>query len=247
MSTTTYPKIFPTADPRVRLACYGARNWRTEVQDSVDEEVWYITGPAYESKVAALACVDSTVSSRFGEPTHDRIRSLMAQVEQLTAEKAELQAKVYEEKSHNGALMVDADRREQRALALLPDCDAHKRELQYLRHCASWYWHCMNDSDEARAAVVTALMLTAMNAREAGPDATVKAADIAEWLEKAVKKQNEPLRRTSYPTLADCLRSAHGDCEHDSVCGDVIAEVAEALGLTLADPPAKCKPVKAKR
>jgi hypothetical protein len=242
----TNPKISPTADPRVRIAGYGARNWRTEVQDRVDAEIWYITGPCYLTKAEALLSVDETVSRHFGEPTHDRIRSLMAQVERLTAERDDLAKKLSREENHVAALMVDGDRREQRAMALLPDCEAHRRELQYLRHCASWYWHNMNDSDEARAAVVTALMLTARNAREAGPDATVKAADIADWLEAAVKKQNRPLHRTSFPTMADCLRSAHGDCDHDAVCGDVIAEVVEALGLTLAEQPAKCKPAKAK-
>lgn len=173
-------------------------------------------------------------------------RELQARIERLEAEKSELAAKLYQEKRRCAALMVDADRRELRALNRLPDCAAHRSELQYLRHCVSWYWHNMNDSDEARQAVVTALMLTAQRARGTGPDGTVKAADIAEWLEKAVDQQNKPLRRTSFPTLADCLRSAHGDCDHAGVCGDVIADVAEALGLTLAAQPERCKPAKPK-
>lgn len=246
MTTATYPKISPTEDPRVRIASYGPRNFRTQVQDEPGAD-WSITGPVYLTRAEALLSTEDTLSRHFGEPTHTAMRLLRAQVERLTAERDDLQRKVYEEKSHNAALRVDADRKEQRALALLPDCEAHRGELQYLRHCVSWYWHNMNDSDEARAAVVTSLMLTARGAREAGPDATVKAADIADWLEKAVDKQNKPLHRTSFPTLADCLRSAHGDCEHDTICGDVIAEVVAALGLTLADQPAKCKSAKARR
>jgi hypothetical protein len=236
----TYPKISATADPRIRLAQHGPKNFRTEVQDEPGAD-WSITGPVYLTKAEALLMVDETVSRHFGEPTHDRIRSLMAQVEHLTAERDALQRKVYEEKRRNGALRVDGDRREQRALALLPDCEAHRRELQYLRHCVSWYWHCMNDSDEARGAMALSLTMNAQRAREAGPDATLKAADVAEWLEKAATRQDKPLSRHLYPALADCLRSAHGDCDHDGVCGDVVAEVVAALGLTLADQSAPCQ------
>lgn len=240
--TTTYPKISPTEDPRVRIASYGPRNFRTQVQDEPGAD-WSITGQVYLTRAEALLSVEDTLSRHFGEPTHTELRLLRARIARLETEKADLAEKLSREKDRATALYVDGDRRERRALALLPDCEAHRGELQYLRHCVSWYWHNMNDSDGARAAVVTSLMLTARGAREAGPDATVKAADVADWLEKAVAKQNKPLHRTSFPTLADCLRSAHGDCEHDTICGDVIAEVVAALGLTLAEQPAKCKPV----
>jgi hypothetical protein len=238
------PKISPTADPRVRIACHGARNWRTEVQDSVDNEIWYITGPPYESRAVALACVDGTVSRHFGEPTHDALRTLRAQVERLTAEKAELAEKLSHEKDRATALYVDGDRREQRALALLPDCEAHRRELQYLRHCVSEYWHAMNDSDQARRAIVSANQLTARNLSGGGPDATVKAADVATWLMRNVDKQDKALKRHVFPTQADCLRSAAGGCEHESICDDVKADIAEVLGLVLADAPARCKAAK---
>ena len=243
--TMTNPKISPTADPRVRIAGYGARNWRTEVQDEPGAD-WVITGPCYLTKADALLMVDETVSRHFGEPAWSTVNALKAQVERLSAENAELQRKVYAEKRHNGALMVDADRRERRALALLPDCEAHRQELQYLRHCVSWYWHNMNDTEEARHGIVGMLGNTVLSLKDR-PDYTVTAAELCGWLEKAIAAQNKPLRRTSYPTLADCLRSAHGDCDHDSACGDVIAEVVEALGLVLAEQPARCKPVKAAR
>ena len=160
------------------------------------------------------------------------LAELQAQVERLTAEKAELQAKVYAEKRHNGALIADADRREQRALALLPDCEAHRRELHYLRHMASWNWHTMNDAEEARQAIVGELGNTVLSLKKhAAPDATVKASDLLTWLEKAIDKQDRPLRRKSYPTLADCLRSdAHG-CEHEGLSADLVADIAKALGL----------------
>jgi hypothetical protein len=174
-------------------------------------------------------------------------RRLQERIERLARENTELAEKARRESDRATALYVDADRREQRALALLPDCEAHRGELQYLRHCVSWYWHTMNDAEEARGAIVMSLMLNAQRAREAGPDATVKAADVADWLDKAVARQDKPLRRTSFPTLADCLRSAHGGCSHDSVCGDVIIDVLHALDLAPADRPAPCKPAKAGR
>lgn len=225
------PKISPTADPRVRIAYLGPRNWRTEVRESVNGS-WCVTGPAHLTRAEALLSVDGVASRHFGEPTHDRIRSLMAQVERLTAQRDELQRKVYAEKRHNGALMVDADRREQRALALLPDCSAHRSELQYLRHVASWYWNSLSDSEEARMAIVGALGKTVLDL-SANPGYTVSAAELSGWLQKAIDKQKRPLNRHGYPTLADCLRSAAGDCEHEGISEDVKREIAEALGLAV--------------
>jgi hypothetical protein len=227
------PKISSTADPRVRIACYGARNWCTQVQDEPGAD-WSVTGPACLTKAEALLTVDETVSRHFGEPTHDRIRSLMAQVKRLTAENAELQAKVYAEKRHNGALMVDGDRRERRALDLLPDCEAHKRELHYLRHMASWNWHCMNDAEEARHAIVGALGNTVLSLKDR-PDYTVSAGELCTWLEKAIAKQDKPLGRKSYPTLADCLRSDSHGCEHEGLSAELVTDIARSLGL--AAPP----------
>jgi hypothetical protein len=157
---------------------------------------------------------------------------MQARIDQLTAANAELSRKVSQLRSSNGALMVDADRREQRARLIAEDCEAHGREIQYLRHCASWYWQSMNDSDEARQAVVTANMLTARNLREHGADATVKAADVAGWLDKNTGKQDKALRRHGYPTLADCLRSTAGKCEHDGLSSQVKADIVKELGLT---------------
>jgi hypothetical protein len=228
------PKITPTADPRVRIAYLGPRNWRTEVRESVNGS-WCVTGPAHLTRAEALLSVDGVVSRHFGEPTHDRIRSLMAQVERLTAQRDELQAKVYAEKRHNGALMVDADQRERRAAENALSCTEHGKEIQYLRHMVSWEWNSMNDSEDARMAIVSALGNTVLAIKRgaAGPDGTLKADDVAKWLEEAIAKQDKPLRRHGYPTLADCLRSAAGTCEHEGVSEDVKKEIAEALGLAV--------------
>ena len=153
------------------------------------------------------------------------------EIARLRKQVADLQDKVSQLRSSNGALIADGDRREQRALALLPDCEAHRRELQYLRHCVSWYWHSMNDSDEARRAIVGQLGNVVLGIRRGGAE-TLKAADVADWLDKAIDKQKRPLNRHDYPTLADCLRA--GGCSHDGLCDDVVADIAEALGLVPA-------------
>jgi len=223
-----YPKISPSADPRVRIVQHAARNFRTEVQDQAGEGTWHVTGYAHGTRAEALLTVDDVCTRHFGPPTHDRIRALMAQVERLTAERADLAEKLSREKDRATALYVDGDRREQRALDLLPDCEAHRRELHYLRHMASWNWHAMNDAEQARQAIVTALILTA---RGIDPDSTVKGADVAGWLLKAVDAQDKPLRRKSYPTLADCLRSDSHGCAHDGLSADLVADIAKGLGL----------------
>jgi hypothetical protein len=228
--TATYPKFTPTADPRVRIAQHAPRNFRTEVQDEPGA-AWSITGPAYMTRAEALLMVDETVSRHFGEPTHDAIRALRAQVERLTAERDELQRKVFEEKRHNAALLVDGDRKEQRALDLLPDCEAHKRELHYLRHMVSWNWHTMNDEQEARGAIVGALLLWARHLEERDEDATVAASTIAQAIRRAVDKQDKALRRKSYPSLADCLRSEARGCAHDGLSADLVADIAKGVGL----------------
>jgi hypothetical protein len=149
-------------------------------------------------------------------------------IDQLTAQVAELRAKVRQYQSSNGALMVDADRREQRAALHAEDCAEHGRGLRYLRHLTGWYWAAMVQQESARQAVVMMNLNTAKRMRELGADATVKAADVAGWLEKNVDAQQRVLRRPSgFPTLADCARA--GGCEHDGLSDDVKTEVAEAL------------------
>jgi hypothetical protein len=157
-------------------------------------------------------------------------RRLQARVEQLTAQNEELQDKVRQYQTSNGALMVDADRREQRASERALSCTEHGKELQYLRHLASWYWASMVQQESARQAIVMMNLNTAKGMRELGADATVEAARVAGWLTKNVDAQNKVLRRPAgYPTLADCLRA--GGCDHDGLGDGVKAEIAEALHL----------------
>ena len=146
----------------------------------------------------------------------------------LQRQVAALEDKVSQLRSSNAALMVDGDRREQRALALLPDCDAHRRELQYLRHCVSWYWSEMTSAEEARQAIVGGLLVTAQRLR---PDVTFTGTELAGMLQAAVDKQKGPLKRKGYPTLADCIRG--GGCDHDGLSDAVLADIAEALGLAV--------------
>jgi uncharacterized protein (DUF3084 family) len=151
-------------------------------------------------------------------------------IEQLTAQVAELQAKVHQYQRSNGALMVDADRREQRAAQRAEDCGEHGREIQYLRHLTSWYWASMVQQESARQAIVMMNLNTAKRMRDLSADATVKAADVADWLGKNVDAQRKVLRRPAgYPTLADCARA--GGCEHDGLSDGVQAEVAAALHI----------------
>lgn len=158
------------------------------------------------------------------------VRRLQARVDLLTAQNAELQAKVRRYQGGNGALMVDADRRERRAAENALSCTEHGKELQYLRHTVSWYWAAMVQQESARQGVVMANQNTAGRMRGHGPDAMVRASDVADWLEKNVDAQNKVLRRPAgYPTLADCLRA--GGCEHDGLADGVKAEIAAALQL----------------
>lgn len=158
------------------------------------------------------------------------VRRLQARVVQLTTQNAELQGKVRRYQESNGALMVDADRRERRASENALSCDEHGKELQYLRHLTSWYWAAMVQQESARQGIVMMNLNTAKRMREQGADATVEAARVAEWLEKNVEAQKKVLRRpTGYPSLADCLRA--GGCEHDGLGDGVKAEIAAALHL----------------
>jgi hypothetical protein len=152
------------------------------------------------------------------------------EIARLQARVTELEGKVSQLRSSNGALMVDGDRRERRAAEAALDCAEHGRELQYLRHCASWYWSQMNDAEDARQAIVGSLQ---MNAQRLRPEVTFTGAELAGMLLKAVDKQKGPLNRKGYPTLADCLRA--GGCDHDGLSDAVKADIAAVLGLAVPD------------
>jgi hypothetical protein len=141
-----------------------------------------------------------------------------------------LRAELAAERDRSAALLVDADRREQRALDLLPDCGAHKREIQYLRHMASWCWESAQRAEEARQAVVSELELAADRVSERAEP--VPAHVVAEALRRAAGRQEKALARHGHPTFADCQR--RGGCDHDGLSDEVKAGIAEALGLVPA-------------
>lgn len=178
--------------------------------------------------VRRLGIYEGTVPAHADRPAP--MDSKDKEIERLQWQVATLVDKVSQLRSSNAALMVDGDRREQRALALLPDCDAHRRELQYLRHCVSWYWDNAQTAEEARQAIVAGLLVTARRLR---PDVTFTGAELAGMLEKAVDRQKGPLKRKGYPTLADCIRA--GGCDHDGLSDAVKADIAEALGLAVTE------------
>jgi hypothetical protein len=157
------------------------------------------------------------------------IQSLREQAERLAARNTELERELHQEQRRYAALSVDADRREQRALRLLPDFQAHRGEIQYLRHMTSWYWNQAQSADEARHAITGPLQATAIRLC-AGTDATVKATDVAGWLDRAIDQEKKPLSRKGYRALADCLRE--GGCDHDGLSEQVKADIILVLGLT---------------
>jgi hypothetical protein len=152
-------------------------------------------------------------------------------VTRLEDENARLREELATEKRTSAAWFVDADRRERRALDLLPDCDAHKREIQYLRHMASWCWDSAQRAEGARGAIVAELILAARGLQHQAEPVPVHV--VAEALTKAVGGQKKALARRSYPTFADCLRA--GGCDHDGLSADLKAEIAEAPGSTASE------------
>lgn len=129
-----------------------------------------------------------------------------------------------------GHLMVDADRREERAWKTAESCAEHGREITHLRHLSSWYWAASGHADACRQAIVMAMFNLADNLRHDRVDP----AAIPGLLDKAVHVQSKVLRRPpGYPTLADCLRG--GGCEHDGLAPGLAAEIATELGVRKAD------------
>lgn len=155
--------------------------------------------------------------------------ALIDETERLTVENARLHDRVRTLEARCGALMVDADRREEKARQRAEDCGEHGQEIQHLRHVASWYWAAMGQQEAARRAIVGALGNTVLGLRH--HTEPIDPAELAAWLDKAIAAQSKVTRRpAAYPTLADCLRA--GGCDHDGLCDGLKAEIAGALGLT---------------
>lgn len=157
----------------------------------------------------------------------------MSAPEPLTqAERAELErlrARCTMLEQRAGHLIVDADRRERAALDQSASCIEHGREIQHLRHLASWYWAIDEHSEAARRTIVAALGNFRLTLDDR--DTPVPAAELRAALDKVLAAQQRVMRRpANFPTLADCLRG--GGCDHDSLSDQVKAEIAEAFGLT---------------
>jgi hypothetical protein len=124
-----------------------------------------------------------------------------------------------------GALMVDANRREEAAAKRAEDCAQHGSEIQYLRHLASWCWNDGQDADEARQAVIVAMQQLAKQLD--GITEPVPVDKLRDWLKRAMaahtRKVNKP---PSYPTLADCQRA--GGCDHEDIDHRLKAKLEEA-------------------
>ena len=151
------------------------------------------------------------------------------EIQRLQAENEKLRDRVSLLERRCGHLMVDADRREERATKIAEDCAEHGKEIQYLRHMANWQWAAANQQQSARWAIVTALGNTEMGLAHRSEPVPVDV--LATWLRKAIDAQSKVLRRADgYPTLADCLRG--GGCEHEGLSDGLKAEIAGALGLT---------------
>jgi hypothetical protein len=122
--------------------------------------------------------------------------------------------------------MVDRDRQVEIARKEAHDCEFHGREIQYLRHMASWQWQHAQDEYNARSGFVGALILVR---RDLGSE-PVPADVLARWLTKAIDAGNKHIGKGKYPNLADCLRA--GVCDHDGLSDGLKADIAEALGIT---------------
>lgn len=155
------------------------------------------------------------------------------QAASLQAENERLANRVRVLEARTGQLMVDGDRREQRAREEAHDCAAHGREIQYLRHMASWQWDHAQESASAYRGLVSALILV----RQRITDAPVAPGVLSGWLDKAIAAGNRHIGKGGYPSLANCQRA--GGCDHDGLSDGLRADIAEALGIAAPAPVAQ--------
>jgi hypothetical protein len=153
---------------------------------------------------------------------HPAARSATDRAAQLEAENEKLRDRVSVLEARCGHLMVDADRREERARKIAESCAEHGTEITYLRHMASWCWSDAQKEGAARRAIVGALQVLIRDRLGDGRgDGTVPVPALAAWLHKAIDAQNRPMRKHGFPTLADCQRA--GGCEHDALSPELAA------------------------
>lgn len=150
---------------------------------------------------------------------------------QLEAENARLRDRASVLERRCGHLMADADRREERARKAAEDCAEHGKEIQHLRHLASWCWAAEQHADSQRRAVVAAIGNASLALR--GRTEPVPASEVTAFLDRITAAQKKVRKgHPGYPTLADCLRG--GGCDHDGLSGALVAEIAQVLGIAAA-------------
>jgi hypothetical protein len=104
-----------------------------------------------------------------------------------------LRRRVNELESSNAALMVDAGRREQRALDRLPDCDAHRDELDHLRRQAREFWQLMTIAEDAISAYIG--QLDAIRERVTHHSGPVPVDAVGKWLTGAINAVSKEWHR----------------------------------------------------
>jgi len=120
-----------------------------------------------------------------------------------------LRRRVAELERRCAALMVDADRREARALEIATNCEKHGEEIRYLRHMTSWFWECMQRESDARSGVVRGLILAQ---RRIPGEGMVSAADVHKWLTKAIDASRKTLDR---PKKLSAVCQGEPECSHN--------------------------------
>jgi len=163
-----------------------------------------------------------------------------ARIAQLEAENERLRERVTRLESRCGHLMVDADRREERALRQAESCEYHGEEIQRLRHMADWCWSNGNRQESARQSIVMVLF---MLADKCEASESVPGAEVASWLRKAIDAQRKTGREPGFPTFADCQRA--GGCDHPALSPSLSEAVRatrkprrqSAVQVLFGDPP----------
>lgn len=148
--------------------------------------------------------------------------------ERLAAENAKLRDRVVMLEGRCGHLMTDADRREQRARDEAWSCPEHGKRILYMERLAWWQWASSGHQENARQAIVTALINLKRDELD-GRTEPVPVDLLVQWIDRAVDAQNKVRKHPEdWPPLGDYLAGEGGFGPPAAMK----AEIAEALGLT---------------
>lgn len=153
-------------------------------------------------------------------------------IAQLEAENEKLRGRVRLLETRCGHLMVDADRREERARDEAWSCPEHGKRILSNERLAWWHWANSGYQEQQRQAIVTALILVQRDelARRSEP---VPVDLLCKWLDKCVAAQRKVRKHPEgWPPLGDYLTGRDGFGPPAAMK----AEIAEALGLGPALP-----------